>query len=376
MRLDEIASNGLTRHLGEPAGIDLSSNDYLGLAADWRLVEAMTAGVEKYGVGSTGSRLLRGHRDCFCEAEQAFADWKGTERAVLFGSGYHANIGVLTTFAHNADIVFSDELNHASLIDGIRLSKARRVIYKHRDIDGLAQRLREYKTAAQKFLVTESLFSMEGDIAPLDKYAEICRETNTALIVDEAHAVGLFGYEGSGLIDEFGVGNDVFLSVNTAGKALGVAGAFAAGAGWAMEYLIQKARPFIFSTAQPPAIPAALLASINIVRNDGHLRGRLFKLTRFFRQLLGSHGISAGCDLLEQHSPIVPIHIGDNERAYRVAAQMQNLGFDVRAIRPPTVPEGTARLRVSLNISLNEEILRVFARTLKNVIERQISCAA
>jgi 8-amino-7-oxononanoate synthase len=368
-RLLEIETEGLTRRLTSPCGIDLSSNDYLGLANDERLKSAAITAIEADGLGSTGSRLLRGERESFAQVERAFANWKGTERSLFFSSGYQANVGLLTTFVENKDIVFSDELNHASLIDGIRLAKAKRVIFNHRDVDGLARFLRNCSPTGQKFLVTESLFSMDGDIAPLDKYAEICRETNTALIVDEAHAVGVFGREGSGLIEECGIASDVFLSMNTAGKALGVSGAFVAGQEWAIEYLIQKARPFIFSTAPLPAIPAALLASIDIVRRQDERREELCKLSRFFRRLLKENEFAIASDILQDRSHIVPINIGDNERASRIACKLQSLGYDVRAIRPPTVADGTARLRISLNVSLDEDTLWAFTQHLRQVID-------
>ncbi len=235
-KLKEIESTGLTRKLVSPRGIDLSSNDFLCLANDKRIKKALIESVKIGGVGSTASRLLRGERDSFRKVEAKFAEWKRTERSLYFATGYQANIGVLQTFLEPEDVVFSDELNHASLIDGMRLSKCRKMVFRHLDFEQIQRLLNKTECKGQKFLVTESLFSMDGDIAPLDKYAKICRETNTNLIVDEAHAVGIYGARGSGLIEEFGIENDVFLSVNTAGKALGVSGAFVAGSEIAIEY--------------------------------------------------------------------------------------------------------------------------------------------
>lgn len=366
-RLVELRSEGLERRLSVPCGIDLSSNDYLGLANDERLKCAAVRSIYEDSLGSTGSRLLRGHRETFCLAERSFAAWKGTDRSLFFSSGYLANLGTLQAFVENSDLIFSDELNHASLIDGIRMTKARRIIFRHRDVDEVARMLRN-ASARQKFLITESLFSMDGTIAPLNKYAEICRETNTALIVDEAHAVGVFGRSGCGLIEEFGVADGVALSINTCGKALGVSGAFVAGEDWAIEYLLQKARTFIFSTAPPPVVPAALTESIRIARAEGDRRERLFRLTRFFRHLMEELGFGRSADYLQSRSPIVSINIGENERAVRIAAELQSLGYDVRAIRPPTVAEGTARLRISINISLTEGILEKFAHHLQRVM--------
>jgi len=364
-RLRQIKTTGLKRKLVSPHGIDLSSNDYLGLAGDERLKNAMIEGVRREGVGSTGSRLLRGERDCFREVEKQFANWKNTRSALYFNSGYQANIGILQTFLEEPDVVFSDEFNHASLIDGMRLTRARKVIYRHLDTENLQKLLRETECRGHKFLVTESLFSMDGDVAPLYKYAEICRETSTNLIVDEAHAVGIYGKNGSGLIEEFGIEKDVFLSVNTVGKALGVSGAFAAGSRLAIEYLIQRARSFIFSTAPVPAVADALKAAIEIAENEPERRKTLLYLSKFFCEKLRENDISNPLF----NTQIIPIIIGESEKAVKIAANLQAKGFDVRAIRPPTVPENTSRLRVSLNTNLTEKILAEFVLALKEELK-------
>ncbi len=363
-KLDEIESKGLRRKLKSPTGIDLSSNDYLGLAKDERIKAALIEAVKREGVGSTASRLLRGERDCFQQVEKRFAGWKRTESSLYFATGYQANLGLMQTFLEDDDIVFSDELNHASLIDGIRLSKCNKVIFPHLDIEKLERLLTETEYRGRKFLVTESLFSMDGDIAPLEEYAEVCRKTNTNLIIDEAHSVGLYGERGSGLIEEFGIENDVFLSINTAGKALGVSGAFVAGSNLAIEYLINKCRSFIFSTAPIPAIAEALKASIEIIEKEVERRNGLRKLSKAFNELLFDHGFLVPKD----ETQIIPIIIGDSKKALIIAEKMQSQGFDVRAIRPPTVLEGTARLRVTLNLGLSKEILKDFVETLGNEI--------
>lgn len=363
-QLNKIAEQGLKRTLVSPKGIDLSSNDYLGLAKDERIKHALIEGIKREGVGSTGSRLLRGERDCFREVEKQFAAWKGTENSLYFATGYQANIGLMQTFLESEDVVFSDELNHASLIDGIGLSKCKKVIFSHFDTKNLEKLINETDCKGQKFLVTESLFSMDGDIAPLKKYAEICRKTNTNLIVDEAHSVGLYGKRGSGLIEEFGIEKDIFLSINTTGKALGVSGAFVAGSDLAIEYLINKCRSFIFSTAPIPAIADALKVSIKIVEREAARREKLHKLIQTFCNLLLDYGFEAPAD----ETQIVPIIIGDSEKAVKIAEKMQSQGFDVRAIRPPTVAVGTSRLRVTLNLSLTEDILKDFAEKLRKEI--------
>jgi len=352
-RLAGIDAGGLRRTLRPPAGIDLCSNDYLGLANHPSLKQRMADAVIADGVGSTGSRLLRGERISFARVEENFARFKGTERSLYFSSGYLANLAVLTTFPEAGDVIFSDQRNHASLIDGARLSRARRVVFPHNDVAALERLLREDAGGGQKFIVVESLFSMDGDQAPLAEYVALCRSTGAALIVDEAHAVGVYGKHGEGLADE------VFLSINTAGKALGVSGAFAAGSGDAIEYLIQRARPFIFSTAPPPAVAAGLEASLEVIADEPDRRERLLKRARYLRQRLGMKG----------DSPIIPIIMGENDRAVAVARELQAAGFDVRAIRPPTVAPGTARLRVTVNQGLSEEVLDRFAAALETALK-------
>jgi 8-amino-7-oxononanoate synthase len=344
--LQDLQRTGLQRVLRPPAGIDLSSNDYLGLSAHPLLKQRMAAAVCEEGCGSTGSRLLRGERECFSALESRFARFKGTERALYFSSGYLANLAVLTAIPESGDVIFSDERNHASLIDGIRLSKAKRIVFPHNDVDALGRLLSKEK--GQKFIVIESLFSMDGDFAPLKDYAKLCRETNTALIVDEAHAVGIYGEHGSGLIEE---GEAAFLSINTAGKALGVSGAFVNGPDWAIESLVQRGRPFIFSTAPPPAVAAAIEAALDVIAAEPERRTRLLSRASYLRERLGVSGTSQ----------IIPVILGTNERAVEVASELQREGFDVRAIRPPTVPPGTARLRISVNANLSEEVLDRFS---------------
>lgn len=368
-----LEENGLRRTLRPPGGIDLSSNDYLGLANHPRIKMEMAAAIEREGVGSTGSRLLRGERDSFATLERRFAQFKGTERALYFSSGYLANIAVMTTFAEAGDLIVSDEHNHASLIDGIRLSHARRQIVPHNDVGAVRGALDEAgeasgagKAGGERFVVVESLFSMDGDEAPLTEYAELSRQTGAHLIVDEAHAVGIYGRHGSGLIEERGIAEHVFLSVNTAGKALGVSGAFVTGPAWAIDYLIQRARPFIFSTAPPPSVASALYASLTVIDQEPERRQRVRELAATLRRRLSSAGVPIGSGA----SHIVPVVIGDNDAAVAVAEHLQDEGFDVRAIRPPTVPSGTARLRVSVNAILTDEVLEQFVLSLTSALTR------
>jgi 8-amino-7-oxononanoate synthase len=365
-----LNERGLLRTLRSPSGLDLSSNDYLALSSHPAVKASMIAAVERGGCGSTGSRLLGGHREAFDAVERSFARFKDTDRALYFSSGYLANLAVLTAFVEPGDVILSDRLNHASLRDGIRLSLAKRVVFPHNDAPALARRVEGNSGKGQVFVVTESLFSMDGDRSPLAAYADICRKTGALLIVDEAHAVGIRGANGSGLIEESGIGNDVLVSINSAGKALGVAGAFVAGPAWAIEHLAQQARPFLFSTAPPPAVADAIQTSLTIVTDEPERRAQLRHRAAFLRQRLGEASIATpGGD-----TPIIPVVIGGNHRTVEVAGALQADGFDVSAVRPPTVPSGTARLRVSVHVDIAEVELDRFASRLAAVLKGQVPC--
>ena len=371
-RLADLGSQGLLRHPLPPSGLDLCSNDYLGLATHPSVVQRLRDAIARDGCGSTGSRLLRGHRESFSAIERRFAAFKRTERSLYFSSGYLANLAVLSTLPEAEDVVFSDAHNHASLIDGLRLSRARRVVFPHNDIDALSKLLAEDNGPGQRFVAVESLFSMDGDFAPLAEYASACRRAGALLVVDEAHAVGVYGDDGSGLIRATGIADDVLVSVSTAGKALGVAGAFVAGPAWAIDYLEQRARPFVFSTAAPPALAAALEAALDAVVAEPERRQRLHARVGFLRTKLAEIGIPLSPDA----SQIIPVVVGENEEAVRLAVALQHRGFDVRAIRPPSVPVGTARLRISLNTGLSESDLERFVGALQQCLEEVASRSA
>ncbi len=374
-RLTRWSADGLLRTLRPPSGVDLSSNDYLQLSSHPVVVSRFADAVRRSGAGSTGSRLLRGERESFARLERRFAAFKGTASSRYFSSGYLANLAVLTTLPEAGDVIFSDERNHASLIDGARLSRAATTVFAHNDVEGLRRLLA--RAAADGpgrlcFVVVESLFSMDGDMAPLADYAEVCGGAGAALIVDEAHAVGIYGERGSGLIEAAGIGSAVTASINTAGKALGVAGAFVAGSETAMAYLTQRARPFVFSTAPPPGVADALEASLDVIEAEPERRRELRERSRRARARLAAHGV----DMLPGSSQILSVVIGDNDRAVRVAAMLQDEGFDVRAIRPPSVPEGTARLRISLNVGVPDATFDAFAAALSKALrEAGVPCA-
>jgi 8-amino-7-oxononanoate synthase len=371
-RLAALGAGGLLRSLAPPKGIDLSSNDYLNLsghpAVGARLIEA----IQQQGTGSTGSRLLRGEREAFASVERRFARFKGTDRALFFGSGYLANLAVLSTLVEPGDVVFSDEHNHASLIDGLRLAKARKIVFPHRDTAALRAAIEQERgDGGAMFVVTESLFSMEGDMAPLAEYAAICESAGSTLVVDEAHAVGVYGASGSGLLEDASVDANACVSINTAGKALGVGGAFVAGPRWAIEYLVQRARPFVFTTAPPPAMAEAIDASLDLVVAEPERRRLVRNLAVYLRAELAATGMPAGGT-----GQILSLLIGDNERAVAVAAAVQDAGFDVRAIRPPSVPPGTARLRISVNAGLTEDVLDRFVAALAIAMKEAGVCSA
>ena len=259
-----------------------------------------------------------------------------------------------------------------SRIDGIRLSRATRIVFPHNNVECLAQLLAEAPPGGQRFVIVESLYSMDGDMAPLADYANLCRSAGATLIVDEAHAVGVYGATGSGLIEDSNVEADMLLSINTAGKALGVSGAFVAGPAWAIDYLVQRARPFVFSTAPPPALAEALDASLDVVEHEPELREQLKSRARRVREQLADTGI----EVPRAGSQIVPLVLGDNDRAVSVAQVLQSDGFDVRAIRPPSVPQGTARLRVSVNAGLTDDSIDRFARSVVMALKEVGLCSA
>jgi 8-amino-7-oxononanoate synthase len=351
--LAELTARGELRTLEIPTGINLCSNDYLGLSTHPQLCQAIAeAIVHSERSSGTGSRLLAGHAREWEELENEFAAFVGAEAGLFFTSGYLANVGLLGSVAGRGDIIFSDEFNHASLIDGARLSGAEKVIFAHRDLNALESALVAHSARrCRKLIVTESVFSMEGDIAPLAKMAALARQHGAALIVDEAHAIGVFGPSGRGCVAEAGLENEVFATVHTCGKALASAGAFVCGSAALKTFLINRARTFLFNSALPPYFAAQIRAALALARAANEERAKLQSLARTLRARLRASGWDTGAS----ESQIVPVMIGDNAAASRMAAQLRDKGFAIRAIRPPTVREGTARLRISLTCNLGEQ---------------------
>lgn len=360
--LADLESRAQLRHLETPRGIDLNSNDYLGHSSDLRLKHAVLESIATAPrMASTGSRLLSGHDEAWTVLEKYFAAWVGAEAALYFTSGYAANIGLLGAILRPDDIVFSDSANHASLIDGMRLAKCRRVIFPHLDLNALEAELRwSASSSGARFIVVESIFSMEGDRAPLRELATLASRYRANLIVDEAHATGVAGPHGRGCIAEAGLAGHIFATVHTCGKALAAAGAFVCGSEPLRRLLINRARTFIFNTALPPYFASQVAAGMRLAEGAEAERAHLADLSIFLKTGLQQNGFDVG----GSDSQIVPIVLGSNDTALAFAANLEARGFSVRAIRPPTVPPGTARLRVSLTAKLTQPILADFVAAL------------
>jgi len=368
--LAALRGAGLLRQLRLPHGIDLVSNDYLGLAEHPYIKERMREALEaELPVGAGGSRLLRGHHDVFERLESRLAAFSGSEAALLFGSGYAANIGLLQAVVSEGDVIVSDERNHASLIDGIRLTKASTIIYPHQDLDAVEAALQTPRKG-RAIVVTESVFSMDGDLTPLAELATLAERYDALLIVDEAHATGLYGLRGSGRVEELGLRDRVTASMHTGGKSLGSGGAWIAGSSVLRDVLVNRSRSFIFSTAPLPVLAAALDAALDVVDREPARRVEVHRKSAMVRQALAAANISAG-----GASPIIPIiaGTGTNDGALALQSGLQAAGFDVRAIRPPSVAPGTARLRVTIRYPVRDDDLLRFSREVARLFHEVIS---
>ena len=361
--LDAWDRAGLRRTLDPPSGIDFCSNDYLALARDPRVVEAARGALATWGVGATAARLLRGHLPPHERAEHLAASWLHSEAALLFPSGWHANLALLRVVADVGDVILSDRLNHASLIDASRMSRARISVFSHNDCDDLAARLRACRTAKRRLVVVESVFSMDGDLAPLARYLELADEHDAWLVVDEAHGAGLYGPTGAGRCEMLADHPRLLARTVTGGKALGVSGAFVAASRTLVDALIQWGRTFVFTTAPAPSTAAALARAIEICRSEPERRQRAHRAARMLRDAVSESGIHAGAE-----GAIVPILVGDAGRAVSIAGELRDRGFDVRAIRPPTVPNGTSRLRIVCHADHTDRQLTELARAIVSVV--------
>jgi len=344
----------------------MSSNNYLGLAADPRVVEAGRQALARYGAGTASVRFICGTFEIHRELEQAIAAFFGTERALTYVSCWAANTGLIPTIAAPEDVVLADELNHASLIDGCRLaSKTPRAIYRHSDMGHLDELLREHSAARRRLIVTDGVFSMEGDLARLDDLAELARKHDAVTIVDDSHGTGVAGPTGKGTAEHFGVQAEIDIFTSTLGKALGgAAGGFVASSAAVIGMLEQASRPQIFSNALPPTVSASSLAALRILRDEPQRVAALQEKTAYARELLGSRGY----DVKAHPSAIIPIMIGDTAKAIAISARLLDKGVFITGFGYPVVPEGTARLRVQASYAHQKPDFDLFVERLDEVM--------
>lgn len=360
--VERPVAGGLYGAAGKRPLIDFSSNDYLALSCHARVIAAGRSFLEEYGAGSGAARLMSGDLTLHHRLEDEIARFKDQEAALLFGSGYMANTGLIPALVGRHDVVFSDRLNHASIVDGCRLSAARFIRFRHNDMGHLAALLAAKRGKGRALIVVESLYSMDGDRAPLPELVRLKDEYDCLLLVDEAHATGIFGATGAGLVEEAGVSRQVDLVMGTFGKALGSYGAYVAADQVWVDYLLNRARSFIYSTALPPAVIGASLGALAVVRDNPGLGQKLLKRARFFKEALAAHDLE-----VESDSQIVPFMIGDSAAALVLATRLNEAGFFVTAVRPPTVPANTARLRFSVTLHHREADLVQLADLLQKL---------
>lgn len=330
---------------GDRVLLNLASNDYLGLAQHPAIINTIRETLLTEGGGSGASRLVTGNRPLYSRLEEALAAWQHSEAALVFANGYMANSGVIRALVGREDVVFSDQLNHASIVDGIVLSRAEHARYRHNDMEHLKVLLNKHRDKRRKLIVTDAVFSMDGDQAHLRELVALKQEYGAMLMVDEAHSGGIYGERGEGLCSKLGLQNDVDVHMGTFSKSFGLYGAYVCGSRTLIRFLINKARPLIYSTALPPSLVAGISTALTLVQTDHWRRERLYSASKLFRSSLGDAGFNVG----PGDSPIVPVIVGDNERALCFSEALEEGGIAGVAIRPPTVPEGTARIRFSLS---------------------------
>jgi len=356
--LRELRSMGLDRTLRkfqavggkfhDEAGktINFSSNDYLGFVHNEKIIAAGGAALKAYGASAASSRLVSGTLPCHSDLEQHLARFKGYPAALVFGSGYLTNLGIIPALVGRGDVILADRLAHASMIDGAILSRADLKRFQHNDPDHLAKLLEGEKDAKRRLVVTESVFSMDGDLAPLKEIASVCSKYNALLLVDEAHATGIFGANGAGRVRELQLENQVDISMGTLSKALGTYGGFVACSAQLRDWFINRARSFIYSTALPPTIARAADEALSILEDNPDLGRELLKRSGLFRRRLQEAGFDTG----QSACQIIPLIVGKNTKALALAERLRDKRILAVAIRPPTVPEGTARLRLSVTL--------------------------
>ena len=342
----------------------MASNNYLGLTFDTRVIDGALKGTKQYGTGSGGSRLVSGTFPLFTELEKELAKFKNTEKALVFNTGYMANVGTISAIADKNTIIFSDALNHASIIDGCRLSRGSVKAYSHCDVDELKYLLKQVDCNARKLIVTDGVFSMDGDIAPLDKLYELSRDYNALLMVDDAHATGTIG-NGHGTAAYFNLEKEIDIQLGTLSKSLGSVGGYVAANSTIIDYLVNTSRSFIFSTALSPADIGAALAALQVLETDRSVLGRLQENVNYMADQLISMGIDA-----TNETPIFPILIGRNEDTLAVSEYLYEAGIIGTAIRPPTVPIGESRIRLTVTAAHNREQIDYVSQSLYNAMKQ------
>ncbi len=343
--------------------LSFCSNDYLGLAGHPLVKKALIDAAEKTGVGSGAAHLLTGHSHYHHQLEEALATFSGQKRTLLFSSGYQANMSVISGLMTRGDMVIQDKLNHASLLDGGRLSAARGLRYHHRDMTSLLTRLKQSDGIARRLIVSDGVFSMDGDLAPLPELVALAKQYNSGLMIDDAHGFGVLGKGGRGSISHWKIAtSDSPIIVGTFGKAFGTAGAFVAADQHVIETLIQQARPYIYTTAQPAPIAAATLAALNLAQQENWRRDKLYTLIAQFKQGVADLGLV----LMPSSTPIQPLLVGDDKRALAIGDFLEKAGLLVGVIRPPTVPEKSARLRITISACHTQEDIEKLLITLEN----------
>ena len=342
----------------------MASNNYLGLTFDTRVIDGALKGTKQYGTGSGGSRLVSGTFPLFTELEKELAKFKNTEKALVFNTGYMANVGTISAIADKNTIIFSDALNHASIIDGCRLSRGSVKAYSHCDVDELKYLLKQVDCNARKLIVTDGVFSMDGDIAPLDKLYELSRDYNALLMVDDAHATGTIG-NGHGTAAYFNLEKEIDIQLGTLSKSLGSVGGYVAANSTIIDYLVNTSRSFIFSTALSPADIGAALAALQVLETDASVLGRLQENVNYMADQLISMEIDA-----TNETPIFPILIGRNEDTLAVSEYLYEAGIIGTAIRPPTVPIGESRIRLTVTAAHNREQIDYVCHTLHKAIQK------
>jgi 8-amino-7-oxononanoate synthase len=347
-----VGEQGVHIHLGNKPILSFCSNDYLGLAAHPDIKQTFKEAVDKEGVGSGAAHLLTGHSYYHQALEEKLADFTGQQRVLLFSTGYMANLGVIDGLLSRGDAVIQDKWNHASLLDGGRLTDADQLRYPHADMELLHKRLHNAATAKHRLIVSDGVFSMDGDIAPLPEIMALSEQHHAAVLIDDAHGFGVIGEGGRGTVSHYQITADKApIVVGTLGKAIGTGGAFVAADELVIETLIQQARSYVYTTAQPPAIAAATLVSLELVETEQWRRDKLQQLIQQFRQ-----GAEQLClELMPSMTPIQPVIIGDDKQALEIGARLEKQGILVGVIRPPTVPKNTARLRITFSAAHTEQ---------------------